>query len=134
MKHALSQKAALLVDGITRIAWPVCEKLSAQGTAVATLDAANGINQRIEASNTGVLRWLLRRVSTALRLPALLSSADFLALARTQPDQARQMLSTRVQDELQARVKGHAVFTALFVVLGATVLATVAILVAWPIR
>jgi hypothetical protein len=134
IKRALSEKTTLLVDWIMRVLWPLSEKLAAQSTAETVHDVASAINRRIEENSTGALRWLLRRVSAVLRLPAILASGEFLDRVRKQPNEARQDLSVRVSDQLRARVEGGSVFGALLIVMGATVLAALLILTVWPYK
>ena len=131
LQRALREKSGMLSEAALRAVWPVCQKLAAQSGTNKLHDAARAIDQAIQNSTRGALRWLLRRVSNIAKLPALLAGGEFLERVRSQPDAAQSVVRTRIEDELRQRTQGS-VFRTLWILLGVTALITVLILFAWP--
>jgi hypothetical protein len=132
LQRVLRAKVSLLSDTALRVVWPVCTKLTAQRGTGALRDMARAIDQSIQENSSGALRWLLRKVTSLARLPALLAGGEFIEQVRSQPEQARVQVRARIEAEVSARTQGG-VFRALVMLLAGTALSTIAVLTAWPL-
>lgn len=119
LQYLLRERSAALSQLALRAAWPVCELL-ANKPALSVAAVAAELDRRIEAMSAGAMRWLLKKATRAVKLPELLSGADFLGSVNTQPGEAREKLRVRLASELQQRASGP-LYVPFATLLGATV-------------
>lgn len=131
LQRVLREKSGALSELALRVIWPVCENVAARPVASTLSDVARAIDAAIQSHTTGAARWLLRKVTDAARLPALLAGGEFLARVRSEPDSAKDSVRTRIEDELRERTNG-AVYLVLQILLGACLLLTVYLVIVRP--